>query len=103
MKDDKDVVFTALKNPSSTPEFWGTLKLASKRLKNDIEIVSCAVKIYPDSLQYAGDNLKSNADVVYIAAKKDFKVLRFADPILKNNNKLKVLFKKYLKWNSDID
>lgn len=79
LKDDYDVVLSALKeNPS-------TFKYASERLRDNKELALISMKDFGYSLEFASCRLKSDKEVVLTAVTRDGFALEYASDELKND------------------
>jgi len=98
LRDDNDVVETALKENTSVLKYalksstkhivsknGYALQYASDEYKNDKEVVLAAVKQYGYALKYASDELKNDKEVVLAAVKQNGYALQFASNELKND------------------
>ena len=79
LKDDYDVVLTALKENSFAIEH------ASERLKNNKELALLAVKEYGYPLEHVSERLKNDKEVVLAAVKANGRALEYASNELKND------------------
>jgi len=61
------------------------LEYASDNLRNDPDIVKCAVAEAGLALQYASDELRNSTDIVKTAVDKDWRALQFASDRLRND------------------
>ena len=74
LRSDRDVVMTAVNQNGNALQHVPT----ATGLKNDIDIVKCAVRSQPLSLQYASEECRRNVDLLVIAGKLNPKVLTAA-------------------------
>lgn len=65
------------------------LKEAHEDLKNDREIVKCAVKQHGDALQYAHPDLQKDLEIVQLAFEQRISSIQYADPKLSKDFILK--------------
>jgi hypothetical protein len=79
IKDDKEVVLTAVKKIS-----W-TLEFASDRLKDDKDVVLASIKEYEHGLKFASERLRDDDKIIMKAIKKHCG-MKFASERLKDND-----------------
>ena len=79
LKDDKEVVLTAIKNDPHA------LKYASEKLKNNKEFIKEATKISSFSLEFANYKFRDDKDVMLIAVENYPPSLELASERLKND------------------
>jgi hypothetical protein len=90
LRSDPGVVFAAVKNDGNALQHVPT----SSGLKNNFDVVATAIQSKPLSFQYASEEMRSNVELLVMAAKLDPKVLAAAatpearskaEAILENN------------------
>ena len=73
LRDDEEVIFTAVKEDGEGLEY------ASERLRNDKDFVLKIVEESPLEIQYVSDSLKKDVALVLKAYEGDDEVLKFID------------------------
>ena len=65
--DDRDFILSLLNTPRCPITILDCLKFASKRLRDDKEVVLKAVNNYPSNIRFASERLRADKEIVLIA------------------------------------
>lgn len=86
-RDNKEVMLDFFNTNHLNPQHLQNLQYVSKRLKNDQEIVMCAIKQDGFNLQFAGKKFKNNKNLAMLALQNNGS-LEFLSPELRNDQEV---------------